>query len=371
MEQFDYQFKYKSLVRTILPNNQTTLQNRMAEQKREEQLREQKKKDQQQKADQELINKRKQEERERERKLREEQQRQEEIRRKEELEQINTLKGKFGNMINDLKKNDTSLDYTISGLDLRSAQIRILSKAVESNQSLRGLVLQRKNIDDDNGAIIIQNMMKNFVLERLEMEGNQLGPNSCKSLAELLRENQTIRSVDIENNNVTNNGRDTQSFIELCRALEQNNTLLSLNLTNNNLNAECGDALERLLEKNTTLIMVDVDQNKDLNIQQVRNIQEYLRRNKRAYDDERYKEFIERKKMWNELNISKDLQIQKQSKQLLQMNLNTRIETKKEEMQSKWDRELEILERLKLKDIAKLEKASKLKKKKRKGKKKK
>lgn len=34
-------------------------------------------------------------------------------------------------MINNLKKNDTTLDYTVAGLDLRPAQIRILVKAIE------------------------------------------------------------------------------------------------------------------------------------------------------------------------------------------------------------------------------------------------
>jgi len=37
------------------------------------------------------------------------------------MNQFKTLKGKFGNMLNELKSSTTTLDYTVSGLDLRPA----------------------------------------------------------------------------------------------------------------------------------------------------------------------------------------------------------------------------------------------------------
>lgn len=86
-------------------------------------------------------------------------------------------------MINDLKQNSTTLDFTVSGLDLRPAQIRILVKAVENNFSLKGLNMSRKKIGDAEGVEIANNLKKNFVLERLELEGNNLNSRTAAALA--------------------------------------------------------------------------------------------------------------------------------------------------------------------------------------------
>jgi hypothetical protein len=98
--------------------------------------------------------------------------------------------------------------------------------------------------------------------------------------------------------------RNTQGLENLAKALESNQTLLCLNLANCQLNESCGEFLCRMMERNHTIINLDLDSNPDMNLYHVRQIQEYLTRNKKAYDDERYQEFIERKQMWRELNIS-------------------------------------------------------------------
>ena len=66
-----------------------------------------------------------------------EEKRAEELRRQlEEKQQLGTLKGRFGNMINNLKQEQTILEYTIAGLDLLDAQIRILSQNITPNTTL-------------------------------------------------------------------------------------------------------------------------------------------------------------------------------------------------------------------------------------------
>lgn len=44
------------------------------------------------------------------------------------------------------------------------------------------------------------------MLERLELEGNSLGPETITQLAKLLSTNRSIRTIDLENNNLTNYG---------------------------------------------------------------------------------------------------------------------------------------------------------------------
>lgn len=66
-----------------------------------------------------------------------EEKRAEELRRQlEEQQQLGTLKGRFGNMINNLQQEQTILEYTIAGLDLLDAQIRILSQNITPNTTL-------------------------------------------------------------------------------------------------------------------------------------------------------------------------------------------------------------------------------------------
>lgn len=66
----------------------------------------------------------------------------------------------------------------------------------------------RKNIKDSEGIEIANNLKKNFVLERLELEGNYLGPKSCAAIANLMQENNTIRVIDLEGNDLTSGGKD-------------------------------------------------------------------------------------------------------------------------------------------------------------------
>lgn len=70
-------------------------------------------------------------------------------------------------MINDLNSQSTSLEFTISGLNLRPAQIKVLVNNVESNSSLKALSMPRKELSDVEGKEICEKLYKNFTLERL------------------------------------------------------------------------------------------------------------------------------------------------------------------------------------------------------------
>lgn len=49
-------------------------------------------------------------------------------------------------------------------------------KAVEKNKTLKGVSFNRKGIRDEDGASIARSLLENRILERLELEGNKLGP---------------------------------------------------------------------------------------------------------------------------------------------------------------------------------------------------
>ena len=61
-------------------------------------------------------------------------------------------------MINDLNTNTTNLEFTISGLDLKSAQVKVLLSTVQKNSSLKGLTMCRKKLTDAEGREICEHL---------------------------------------------------------------------------------------------------------------------------------------------------------------------------------------------------------------------
>lgn len=64
--------------------------------------------------------------------------------------------------------------------------------------------MSRKKIGDAEGVEIAHNLRKNNVLERLELEGNLLGPRTAAAIADLATENICMRVIDLEGNDLTN-----------------------------------------------------------------------------------------------------------------------------------------------------------------------
>jgi hypothetical protein len=91
----------------------------------------------------------------------------------------------------------------------------------------------------------------------------------------------------LENNNLLSD--DSSGVVALAESLRTNDTLLSLNLNNTNLDEKAGAAIVNALEENESLIMLDIENNPRISLHDVRRVQELLKRNKKAYDDERYR----------------------------------------------------------------------------------
>ena len=61
---------------------------------------------------------------------------------------------------------------------------------MEQNKTLKGLSMPRKGINDLEGREIARSLIVYQTLERLELEGIKLGPETCKAVASLLLENK-------------------------------------------------------------------------------------------------------------------------------------------------------------------------------------
>lgn len=105
-----------------------------------------------------------------------------------------------------------------------------------------------------------------------------------------------------------------------------------------------------------------------MNIDDVVAIQDALIKNKQDYDDERYMEFIERKRMRREEDISGVLLLNKQTKKLRSEAIELNIKTKKAQLDDEWNEFLASEQLKKQKEIIRMEKEAGAKKNKKKKK---
>ena len=115
-------------------------------------------------------------------------------------------------MINDLNTNTTNLEFTISGMDLRPAQIKVLISNVQNNSSLKALTMCRKGLTDVEGCEVAEKLANNFYLERLDLEGNSLGPETLVQISKLLAANDSLRLIDLEGNRLIRGGDDKPNY---------------------------------------------------------------------------------------------------------------------------------------------------------------
>ena len=99
---------------------------------------------------------------------------------------------------------------------------------------------------------------------------------------------------------------------------------------------------------------MDVENNPDMNIDAVIAIQDQLIRNKQENDDERYMEFIERKRMSREEDISGVLLLNKQTKKLRSEAIDLNIKTKKIQLDEEWEEFVKAKELQKQKEIIRM-----------------
>ena len=198
------------------------------------------------------------------------------------------------------KDDATPRDYTLAGCDLGAARTRILASLVAYNNSLSCLHLVRKNIQDIDGIEIARVLFSNKTLRKLELEGNCLGPKTAKELGIALKVNTTLRYLDLESNQLTMGNEDTSGVQHyLIDGLRSNTTLLSLNVANNQLDDTLGRDFKDALEVNETLIDLEIGFN-NFQLTEIREIQRLLLRNNKAYDENRLREWKERKLMLEE-----------------------------------------------------------------------
>src|SRR6185437_2053318 len=102
-----------------------------------------------------------------------------------------------------------------------------------------------------SGKILAKTLCKNSTLISLFISGNQLGSEGVEALVEGFRNNITLNTLNLGNNQIET-GR-----IKALAEILMNNTLTYLNLSYNSLGFKEWEILIEALSKNTTLTSLD------------------------------------------------------------------------------------------------------------------
>jgi len=127
--------------------------------------------------------------------------------------------------------------------------------------SVLTLNLARKDLGDDKAKKLCEMLKSNKKLKRLELEGNLFTSRSCEFFADALRKNNFLRYLDLSNNFLTDNGKNTENLGKIFSALEENTMLISLILTNNCLDNHNTNSIIAMFRKNYSLIHLEIFDN--------------------------------------------------------------------------------------------------------------
>lgn len=261
--------------------------------------------------------KRKREEQAKRRQLEQQKKKQEEIRKKkereaerkrlEEEEQMRQMQGGLNQIVDTMFKNTTAPHVSMCGISLYtepgpySVNLRLLTKSMADNHSCMSLDLNRKGLSDEDGLAIATMLETNACLQKLEVEGNNLGVLAAERIGQALRTNRCLRSLNLESNNLTASANDQKGVLELANALKENNCLRVLMLSKNGITAQAGDYFVRAIEANESLTLVDLSGNDpSLSVEQLRAIDRAVQRNRERQSAIRRAERRERYALYNE-----------------------------------------------------------------------
>jgi Ran GTPase-activating protein (RanGAP) involved in mRNA processing and transport len=162
--------------------------------------------------------------------------------------------------------------------------LRLLGEAVQLNQGLRTLSLNRSNVGDQGVAEIARGLTNNATLQFLHLESNQIGDQGATSLAQALELNNKLQSVYLDSNNIGSKGAgellkalshnsalrllnlgnnkvgatDVQELYNAIEAFKSNSGLHSLQLTNNRIGPDSARALAKIIKGSTSLVSLEI-----------------------------------------------------------------------------------------------------------------
>ncbi|XP_053561622.1 leucine-rich repeat-containing protein 45 [Bombina bombina] len=143
----------------------------------------------------------------------------------------------------------------LSAQSLSPDTCQILGTLLQNDVTFTGVLLSDCMLSDDGLKPLLQGLATNAVIKHLDMKGNNLQAEGAKTIGKLLRRNSSLTSLTLEWNNL---GMWEQDFSLLCDGLAYNQTLRKLDLRNNQINHKGAEELANALRRNFTLQELDL-----------------------------------------------------------------------------------------------------------------
>jgi hypothetical protein len=187
----------------------------------------------------------------------------------------------------------TNLCFCLGSTNFTRVQIRLLFKTLNKNKSLNTLSAARKELDDEDIEELMNSLIVNEYLEKLEIDYNNISFAGLIHVADALKLNKSLKFISLEGNDLAK-GDEEAGISELCNALKVNNSVMYVSLAHTKLTAKSAPYIMSMIKENKSLIMLDLNGNK-LPLDCLRKVQEVLTANRKEYEKERMFEFEERR----------------------------------------------------------------------------
>ena len=161
---------------------------------------------------------------------------------------------------------NTSVTYLRLGKNIGDGGAEALARMLEHNTTLKVLDLNGNSSITARGVTFLANALKkNTTLTTLILSMTNVKQKACVALSSMLAVNETLTTLDVSCNNIGDRG--VKALLEFIR--KSNHSLTTLSIANNRITSAGANVLAETVRDNTTLTSIDISNN---NFEVLRNI---------------------------------------------------------------------------------------------------
>jgi len=150
-----------------------------------------------------------------------------------------------------------------------------LAEALKTNTTLTSINLEYNDLGAEGAKALVETLKTNTTLTSIELGNNNIGPEGAKALAKVLKTNTTLTIIKLNTNMIVDEGVKA-----LAEALKTNTTLTKIDLDNNYISDVGAKALAEALKTNTTLTSIILIGNNYIGVEYGKTIKHLIFRNK-------------------------------------------------------------------------------------------
>lgn len=153
-------------------------------------------------------------------------------------------------------KNPSVASLNFEGDGIGNEGVKVLAEALQSNSTITNLDLYDSNISDEGAVALAKVLQSNSTITNLELGSNKIGTEGAKAIAEALKSNSALTKLGIEYNEICAEGAAA-----LADALQSNSTITNIELGSNNIGIKGANVLAVSLKTNYIITHFSMDFN--------------------------------------------------------------------------------------------------------------